>query len=169
MKRTVWITTAAVALTAALAVPAAAQDPQGRGPGRGMGMGPAGQGGRMGPSGPMALLRGVQLTEAQREQIRAIHEEARGTEGEGRKGMELQRELRLALLADTPDQQKIESLKLAINTAHADALSRRIDVQTRVTQVLTAEQRAQARQNAEQVRPAERGERPGQRRGFGRR
>lgn len=166
MKRTLWMTTAAVALAAVLAVPAAAEDPQGRGAGRGMGVGPGGPGGR---GGPMAMLRGLQLTDAQREQIRAIHEDVRGSAAEGRKGMELQRELRQALLADTPDLQKIDALKLAITTAHAEALARRIDVHTRISQVLTAEQRAQARQNAERAGPGARGGRPGPGRGAGRR
>ena len=169
MTRTLWMTTAAVALAAVLAVPAAAQDPQGRGAGRGMGMGPGGPGGRGAPAGPMAMLRGLQLTDAQREQIRAIHEDVRGSAPEGRKGMELQRELRQALLADTPDLQTIDALKLAINTAHADALAQRIDVHTRISQVLTAEQRAQARQKAERAGPGARGGRPGPGRGAGRR
>jgi periplasmic protein CpxP/Spy len=169
MKKTFWLTLSAVALAVAMAVPAAAQDPQGRGMGRGqgMGMGPGRPGGP-GGAGPMGMLRGVQLTEAQRDQIRAIHEEARGGAEPG-KGMQLQRELRLALLADTPDQQKIASLKQAIAAAQAEGLARRIEVQTRVAQVLTSEQRGQVRQRLEQAPAGPRGPGRGPGRGAGRR
>lgn len=154
MRNRLWLATAAVALAGALTIPAMAQEPQGRGagrPGAGMGLGPGGRGpGQMRGAGPMALLRGIQLTDAQREQIRSIHQEARQAESRG-KGLELQRELHQALLADTPDQARIESLKQAIVSQHAEALSRRVDIQTRVLQVLTLEQRAELRQRAEQA------------------
>ena len=138
------MTGAAVALAAAVAVPVVAQQPQGRGQGRqgveiGRRGGPGGPGG-----GPMALLRGVQLTDAQREQIRAIHQDAR-PEASAPKVADLQRQLNLALLADAPDLGKIAELKSAITTAHGEMLARRIDVETRIAQVLTPEQRAQAR------------------------
>jgi periplasmic protein CpxP/Spy len=169
MKRTFWMATAAVALAAALTVPAMAQDPQGRGAGRGqgMGMGP-GRAGGPGGAGPMGLLRGVQLTDAQRDQIRAIHEDVRG-DAEPGKGMQLQRELHLAVLADTPDQQKIAALKQAIAAAQAEGLARRIEVQGRVAQVLTPEQRAQVRQRLEEAPAGPRGPGRGPGRGAGRR
>jgi periplasmic protein CpxP/Spy len=172
MRKTFWTATAAVALVAAMTVPAMAQDPQGRGAGRGqgmgMGMGPGRPGGP-GGVGPIGMLRGVQLTEVQREQIRAIHEEASASAAEPRQGMQLQRELHLALLADTPDQQKIASLKQAIAEAQAQGLARRIEVQGRVAQVLTPEQRAQVRERLAQAPTAPRGPARGQGRGAGRR
>jgi periplasmic protein CpxP/Spy len=172
MRKAFWTTTAAVALAAAMTVPVLAQDPPGRGAGRGqgmgMGMGPGRPGGP-GMAGPMGMLRGVQLTDAQREQIRAIHEEARGEATEPGKGMQLQRELRQALLADTPDQQKIASLTQAIAAAQAEGLARRIAVQGRVAQVLTPEQRAQVRERLEQAPAGPRGPARGPGRGAGRR
>jgi periplasmic protein CpxP/Spy len=170
MKKTFWVTTVAVALAAALAVPAVAQAPQGRGAGggQGMGMGPGRPGGP-GGAGPSGMLRGVQLTDAQRDQIRSIHQEARSSAAEPGKGIQLQRELRLALLADTPDQQKVASLKQAIATAQTEGLARRIEVQGRVAQILTPEQRAQVRQRLEQAPAGPRGPGRGPGRGAGRR
>jgi Spy/CpxP family protein refolding chaperone len=128
-----------------------------------MGMGPG-----RGPGGPggMGLLRGVELTEAQRAQIRTIHEQAR-EDARPAQMAELQKQLHLAILADSLDSAAIEQLKQSIATAEAAALAHRIDVQTRVAQVLTPEQRATARQHLE-TNAGPRG-RPGRGGGFGRR
>ena len=150
MTRTLWLTTAAVALAGVISIPVLAQPPQGRGAGRGagMGIGPGAPG--EGRGGPMGLLRGVDLTDAQRQQIRAIHEEARGSEPPQAKVMELHKQLQTAIFADAVDAQKIDELKSAIAAAEAAALTRRIEIETRVAQVLTPEQRARARQALEQ-------------------
>lgn len=139
-KRTIWSGVAVVALAAAAAIPLVAQPPQEQtrpervGPGRG------------GP-GPLPLLRGLNLTDAQREQVRALTEERRDqADNPGRKVAELEQQLRLAIFADAPDLQKISELKTAIEAASVEALTARIDLQTRIAQVLTAEQRAQARE-----------------------
>jgi Spy/CpxP family protein refolding chaperone len=60
--------------------------------------------------------------------------------------MDLERQLQTAILADTPDQQKIEELKNSIAAASAQELAARIDLQSRIAQVLTPEQRAEARE-----------------------
>ena len=92
------------------------------------------------------MLRALDLTDAQREQIRTITRQRRDdTNSPERKLGDLNRQLHLQLLADTPDQQKIEELKTAIAAASAESLTARIDLETRIGQVLTAEQRAQAR------------------------
>ena len=135
MKRTIWSAVAALALAAAVAIPAIAQPPQG---GRGPGRGPGGE-------GPMPILRGLNLTDAQREQIRALTEAQRSAENPRRNLMDLERQLQVALLADSPDQQKIDDLKQSITAASAAELTARIELQSRVAQVLTPEQRAQAR------------------------
>ena len=109
----------------------------------GMGPGPAGRG------GPMGLLRGIELTEAQREQIRTIHEQAREAEPPQQKMADLQKALQLAILADAVDAQKVDALKGSIAALEAQMLAKRIDIETRVSQVLTAEQRAKARENVE--------------------
>jgi Spy/CpxP family protein refolding chaperone len=96
------------------------------------------------------MLRGVDLTDAQRQQILAIHESVRDETLAGKMG-DLQKQLQLAILSDAQDLQKIEQLKQAIAEAEAVMLAHRIDVQTRVVQLLTPAQRAQARQNLEKV------------------
>jgi periplasmic protein CpxP/Spy len=136
MTRTMWTAVAAMILAAAVAIPVIAQPPQGgRGPGRGPGAG-----------GLMPVLRGLNLTDAQREQIRALTDERRAAGDPGRNLMDLERQLQTAILADTPDQQKIEELKNSIAAASAQELAARIDLQSRIAQVLTPEQRAQARE-----------------------
>jgi Spy/CpxP family protein refolding chaperone len=109
----------------------------------------------------------LNLTDAQREQVRALTEERRSeANNPGRKLAELEQQLRVAVFADTPDQQKIEGLKSAISAAAAEALSARVELEERVAQILTPEQRAQARQALE-TRAARRGPAGGDRRGGG--
>jgi Spy/CpxP family protein refolding chaperone len=139
MKSTVWSAAAALVVAAAIALPVIAQPVQGDG-GR---AGRPGFGGR----GPFPILRGLDLSDAQREQIRSITQERRtATDGPQHQAAQLHKQLHLALLADAPDGQKIEELKTAIAAAAAEALTTRIDVQTRIAQVLTPEQRAKARE-----------------------
>lgn len=131
-----------VALAATAAIPVIAQPPQAPQPSQGR-VGP----GRGGPGGPLPLLRGLNLTDAQREQVRALTVERRNqADNPSRKVAELEKQLRLAIFADAPDQQKISELKAAIDAASAEELTARIDFQTRVAQILTDEQRAQARE-----------------------
>ena len=128
------------ALAAVATIPMAAQPPQGRGFGGGGRMGPGGPG-----PGPMPLLHGLDLSTSQREQIRTITEAQRDKAGGPTSKMaDLQRQLQLAVFGDTPDQGKIDELKAAIAAAHAEGLATRIDVESRIAQVLTPEQRAQA-------------------------
>lgn len=145
---------AAFVASVAVAQQAPGQGPQGRG-GRGPGMGAPG-----GPGRGMGAVIARDLTDQQREQIRAIHEEQRkdGPPADAK----LRRDLEAELLADTPNDQKIEDLKQQILAAEAASLSRFIDVQKRVAQVLTAEQRAKARERLAQGPPQ------GGRRGGGR-
>src|SRR3954447_4027432 len=136
MKRTIWSAVAALVLAAAVAIPAIAQPPQGgRGPGRGPGF-----------DGALPILRGLNLSDAQREQIRALTEAQRTADNPRRNLMDLERQLQAALLADSPDQQKIDELKNSIAAASAADLTARIELQSRIAQVLTPEQRAQARE-----------------------
>jgi Spy/CpxP family protein refolding chaperone len=135
MKSTLWSTAAAVVIAAAVAIPVIAQPPQGR---------PGSPGG--GRGGPFPMLRELNLTDAQREQIRGIVQAQRGDASSPfSKLADLNKQLHLAILADTPDTQKIEELKTSIAAANAEELTARIDVQTRIAQVLTPEQREQAR------------------------
>jgi periplasmic protein CpxP/Spy len=153
MKRTIWTTVMAVAVAALVTIPLVAQQPQGRGFGRGMGMGmgPGGPGGRGGPGGPMALLRGVELTDAQREQIRGIMD-AHRQDAPAQRMHGLQQQLQLAILADAPDAAKIQELKGAIAGANDEALASRIEMETKIAQILTPAQRAKAREAAGTMR-----------------
>jgi protein CpxP len=157
MKRNLWTMIMVTVLAGVVAVPMMAhprqQGPgQGAGMGRGMGMGPGGPGGRGGPGGPMAILRGIELTDAQREQIRGIMEAERANAPADRV-RDLDRQLSVALLADTPDTAKLDELKAAIVAGTAEELSHRIAVQSKIVQILTPEQRAQARENAGKAGP----------------
>jgi Spy/CpxP family protein refolding chaperone len=136
MKSTLWSTAAALVIAAAVAIPVIAQPTQGR-------SGPPG-GGR---GGGLPIFRELNLTDAQRDQIRTIVRAERGNADSPQgKLADLNKQLHLAILADTPDTQKVEELKTSIAAASAEALTARIDVQTRIAQVLTPEQREQARQ-----------------------
>ena len=87
MTRSIWATAAALIIAAAVAIPVIAQPPQGRG-GPGGPMGPGGFGGR----GGFPMLHTLDLTDAQREQIRTITRQQRdATDSPGQK------------LADTPE------------------------------------------------------------------
>lgn len=110
-----------------------------------------------GPGGARPLLRGLDLTEAQQEQIKTITAEPRDPAAPSQRGT-LQRELDALILSDTPDLAKIEQVKQAIGDAAESALSARVDTQLRIAQVLTAEQRKVARERAART-PAGRGSR----------
>jgi len=148
MTRTIKTGVVAAALAAAATISIAAQPPQGRGFG----------GGRMGPGGPRRggpppILRGLDLSNAQREQVRAILEGQHTAEAGPSKLMDLQRQLQLAVFADSVDQAKVDGLRAAVAAAQAEALARRIEVESRIAQVLTAEQRAQARERLSKEGP----------------
>jgi Spy/CpxP family protein refolding chaperone len=112
-----------------------------------------GQGRRGGPGGPGGPGRGgpmgivfADLTPQQREQIEAIHEAQRGSEQGPPADARLRQQLELELLADAPNDVTIESLKQQIATAQIENLSKHIAVQKQISQILTPEQRAKARE-----------------------
>jgi Spy/CpxP family protein refolding chaperone len=142
MLKTGVVAAVAAVFVASIAV-ADGQQLQRRGPGMG---GPGGPGGRgFGPG----IMR--ELTDDQREQVRAILQEERGDQ-DGRRGdMELRRQLEAELLADLPNDGKIEELKSRILAAQAEGLTKHIEVQKRIAQVLTPEQRAKARERLAQA------------------
>jgi len=132
----------AAVLVASVAV-AGGQEPQRRGPGMDGRGGPGGRG--FGPG----IMR--ELTDEQRDQVRAILQEERGREGRGG-DMNLRRQLEAELLADVPNDLKIEDLKSQILAAQAEGLSKHVEVQKRIAQVLTPEQRAKGRERLAQAR-----------------
>jgi Spy/CpxP family protein refolding chaperone len=107
------------------------------GPGRGPGFG-----------GPMPLLRQLDLTDTQRDQIKALTDAQRTQADQApvRKLMELRRSLETALFADNPDHAQIDQLRASISEAEANALAARIDMQLKIAQILTPEQRQKARE-----------------------
>ena len=117
------------------------------------------KGGRGGPGGPLPLLRQLNLSETQRDQIKALTAERRA-HGEAqspmRKLAELQRALGAAIFADTPDTAQIDQLRAGIAEAEAAMLAARVDLQLKIAQILTPEQRQQARTLADR-RPARAG------------
>jgi len=116
-----------------------------QGPGRPGGPG-RGPGGGMGPGGPPGILARVHqldLTDAQREQIRALGEEGRqgGDPGSGVRAAE--QKLHAAVLAETPDLNAIETAKTALGAAQAAELDHRVAMTQKVAQILTPAQRQQ--------------------------
>jgi Spy/CpxP family protein refolding chaperone len=129
---------AASALFVVAVVASASLSAQGQG--RGMrGMGP----GR--PAGPLPMLQRLDLTDAQKEQVRTIVGERTGQKTHETLDT-LQHDLIAVVMADTPDTGKIEQLKASINEAEATALNERVDLELRIAQILTAEQRQKARE-----------------------
>jgi Spy/CpxP family protein refolding chaperone len=133
------IVTAAVLALSVGAISVLAQGP-GRPGGRGRG-GPGGPG----PGGPgiFALVNQLDLTDAQREQIRAAAEEGREANNPGTAIRAAEQKLHAAVLADTPDLQAIDSLKATLNAAHAAEVDHGVEVMRRIAQILTPAQRQQ--------------------------
>jgi Spy/CpxP family protein refolding chaperone len=99
----------------------------------------------------MGILPGlnqVGLSDAQREQIRAILEQERqaGSGDPAEKGREAERALMAAVLADAPNPQAIESARAALNAARTAELDHRIELMQKVAQVLTPAQRQELAQ-----------------------
>jgi protein CpxP len=165
MKKRLMVAAALVAALAAGHAVAGAQGPRG-GPGmRGApGRGPQG-GMRGGPGGDLGL-RGVQLTEAQREQVRSIMETHRAEFAELRRKLgAAHRAFAEATQADGLDEAAIRTQSTAVASAMADEAILRARVRTQVHALLTAEQQQQVkeREAARQKRAQERQERLKQR------
>ena len=126
---------------------------------QGPGQGPGGPGRGRGPGGPgiLAMVHELDLTDAQREQLRALAEEGRQAGDPGAPMRAAEQKLHAAVLADTPDLQAIESLKAALNSAHAAELEHRVEMMRKVAQILTPAQRQQLLQMQPQWPPRGRG------------
>jgi Spy/CpxP family protein refolding chaperone len=108
------------------------------GPGRG-GRGPGGPGG---PPGIFAMVHQLDLSDAQREQLKGVMDEGR-QDDPGAAMREAEQKLHAALLADTVDLAAVEAAKTAITTAHAAELDHRVEVMQKVAQILTPAQKQQ--------------------------
>ncbi len=117
-------------------------------PGPPAGAGPRGQGpGRMfGPGAlPPGLIARLQLTDQQRADIRSLVTEQRAARHSANiKQRDLRQQLDAQVFADTPDTAKIKDLQSQIAAAQADGLAARVDLQVKIAQILTPDQRAQA-------------------------
>jgi Spy/CpxP family protein refolding chaperone len=107
-----------------------------------------------GPGGPFPILRHLNLTDQQKQQVKALTEELRKEtdQAPARKVGELRRQLQAAIFADSPDAAQIDQLRASIADAEAAALAARIDLQLKIAQILTPEQRKQARDAAANLR-----------------
>jgi periplasmic protein CpxP/Spy len=141
---------AAVALLAAAVAtaPLLAQGPGGRGRGPG-GRGPGGPG----MMGIMGMVHQLDLTDAQRQQLRTLMDDAHKSGDPGAQTRAAEEKLHAAILADTPDLQTIEAAKAALNTAHAAELDQRVEMMEKVAQILTSAQRSQLLQLQRPGRP----------------
>ena len=152
-----------IVMAAVLALSVGAISLLAQGPGQRPGGPGRGRGGPGGPGGPgiLAMVHQLDLTDAQREQLRALAEEGRQGGDPGAPMRAAEQKLHAAVLADTPDLQAIESLKAALNAAHAAELEHRVDMMRKIAQILTPAQRQQLLQMEPQGPPRGRG--PGRR------
>jgi len=130
------------------------QDPAvqggGRGPGmmgRGM-MGPGGPGMRGGPGGMFGLpLRELELTDAQREQVKAIMESHRDEQrAAGDKMMAARKALHEAISAETFNETAIRAAAGEVGAAEADAAVLQAKIHGEVFAILTPEQVKKAKE-----------------------
>ena len=161
-----WMVPAGVMLTLgmfAVADTAWAQRPGGRGP----------RAGRIGrppgppPGGQMMHLRALDLSDAQREQIRSIHEQnAEMTQAAVERVRVARQALEDAVTADVVNEGAIRVVASELGIAEGDAAVQRASVHAQVWQTLTLEQQVAARE-AEvemQQRRDQRRQRTGERR-----
>ncbi len=121
-----------------------------QGPGRGWGSGPRADG--MGAGrGAQMMLRGLDLTDQQQEQVRAVREAQRGTREAALENLRLHRDLRSEIFAEAPDPQRIAALQQQITQEQADRFARQLETEQQVAQVLTTEQRATVRERLAQA------------------
>src|SRR4051794_37669016 len=107
-------------MTAILALSVGALPLMAQGPGQ-RGRGPMGPGGPGGP-GLFPGLQQLDLTDAQKDQLRALMDEGRQGGDPAAGVMAAEQKLHAAILAGVPDLHAIESLKGTLNTAHAAEL-----------------------------------------------
>jgi len=118
--------------------------------GRGM-MGPGGPGFRGGPGGPFGMggfpLRGLDLTDAQREQVKAIMESHRDEQkAAGDKMMAARKALHEAIAAETFNEAAIRAAAGEVGAAEADAAVLQAKIHGEVFAILTPEQVKKAKE-----------------------
>jgi protein CpxP len=125
----------------------AASQPQRVGP-----RGGPGAPGQRGPVGDLLGLRGIELTEAQREQVRAIMDSHRAEFNEaGTKLREAHRAFAEAVDATPVDESTVRARTAAIATAMADEAMLRAKARSEVQAILTPEQQEQLKQRRSEM------------------
>ena len=135
----------------------AAQDPAGQGGRRGAGMtgqgmmgrgGPGMRGGPGGPGGMFGLpLRGLDLTDAQREQVKAVMELHRDEQKAiGDRMRTARKALHEAIAADMLDENAIRAKAIEVGTIEADAAVLQARIHAEVFALLTPEQAKKAKE-----------------------
>ncbi|MGD9905612.1 MAG: Spy/CpxP family protein refolding chaperone [Vicinamibacterales bacterium] len=168
MTRT-WQRMAGAALGVALLAGAglATVDAREQGPGRGM-MGRRGPGGPDGPGGALALpLRGLDLSESQREQVRTALDGHKAEFDAVRSRLQTARgALQAAVTAETFNEAAVRQAAIDVAAVEADGAVLRAKVHSEVWALLTPEQQQKARDLRAQrtERQAQARERLGQRR-----
>jgi len=128
-----------------------AQDGQGqrRGPGQGQGMGGPGM---RGPGGPMGMglgpgLRGLDLTDDQKAQVKTIRESHQAEfKTVGDKLRAAREGMRALIQADTLDEPAVRAKSVEVAAAEADAAILNAKVRAQTLTVLTAEQLAKLKE-----------------------
>ena len=99
------------------------------------------------------FMAGLNLTDTQRDQIRALREQQRTVVRDQMQQLRNARQaLRSETFADAPDQGKIDSLKQQVAALSQQLEARRLDLQQQIAQILTPEQRQYLREHRGQVR-----------------
>lgn len=92
--------------------------------------------------GGMGMLRGLDLTEAQRDQVfKIFHDQAPAMRERMKAARATHDELRKATAAPNFDAARVRQLADAVGKAHADAAYARAETMSRVVALLTPEQR----------------------------
>jgi Spy/CpxP family protein refolding chaperone len=104
------------------------------------------------------MVHQLDLTDAQREQLRAIMEDGRQDGDPGAAMRTAEERLHGALLADPVDAQAVDAAKAAVAAAHNAELDHRVEMMQKVAQILTP---AQKQQLLKMQPPGPRGRGPG--------
>jgi Spy/CpxP family protein refolding chaperone len=152
MKSLIRLTLAAgvAAIVGAALTPLFAQDTAPQSPPRMNRVGPGGPGGRgfgPGPGGPIALpLRQLDLSDAQRDQVRAVMQSREAAFKEiGDRTRQAREALDAAITADVVDESVIRARAADVAAVDADAAVLRARVHQEVFTLLTAEQQTKAK------------------------
>jgi periplasmic protein CpxP/Spy len=103
-----------------------------------------------GPRGGMRMLRGLDLTQEQRDQVfKIFHEQAPAMRERTQAAREAQRALRQAALSPGFDSARARQLADALGKAQAELALMRVEGMSKVVALLTPEQRAKLEQARE--------------------